>query len=175
MTSQDETRSESKDTGVATSALRLSADAEARIDDLQDRYPTKKATLLPVLWEIQNSEGWISTEWMEYAAERCDVTPSHVLSVVTFYTMFHERPVGKYHVQVCRNICCHMVGAPGLIEAVESRLGLKHGEVSEDGKFSLEHVECLAACSWGPVMQINRTMHENLTPETAVKILDGLE
>ncbi|MCA9320489.1 MAG: NAD(P)H-dependent oxidoreductase subunit E [Planctomycetes bacterium] len=155
--------------------LKLSKAAEARIDDLQARYPTKKATLLPLLWEIQNETGWVSPSWMEYAAKRCDVPPSHVLSVVSFYTMFHRKPVGRHHVQVCRNISCHLMGAPQLIAAVEDKLGLKNGGVSEDGAFSLEHVECLAGCSWAPVMQIGRTMHENLTPEQAVRILEELE
>ena len=160
---------------VPASELRLSDEAEARIDDLQARYPTRRATLLPVLWEIQNAHGWISPEWMEYAAMRCEVPPSHVLAVTTFYTMFHRKPAGRYHVQVCRNISCHIMGAPAIIEAVEKKLGLDNGGVSDDGKFSLEHVECLAGCSWAPVMQINRTLHENLTPDEAVRILEELE
>jgi NADH-quinone oxidoreductase E subunit len=160
---------------VAAAPLRLAAERETRIDDLQSRYPTKKATILPVLWEIQSEHGWISEPWMEYAAARCEVSPAHVLSVVTFYTMFHRRPAGRHHVQVCRNISCHIMGAPALIAAVEQKLGLANGGVSADGKFSLEHVECLAGCSWAPVMQINRTMHENLTPEAAVKVLESLE
>lgn len=160
---------------VDVASMKLAPEREARIDDMQARYPTKRATLLPVLWEIQEEHGWISPEWMHYAAARCGVTPSHVMSVVTFYTMYHARPAGRYHVQVCRNISCHIMGAPGLIAAVEKKLGLANGEVSKDGKFSLEHVECLAGCSWAPVMQINRTMHENLTPEKAVQVLESLE
>lgn len=159
----------------ASADLKLSSEREAYIDDLQGRYPTKKATLLPVLWEIQGERGWISQEWMHYAARRCEVTPSHVMSVVTFYTMYHRKPAGRYHVQVCRNISCHIMGARGVIDAVEKTLGLENGEVSEDGRFSLEHVECLAGCSWAPVMQINRTLHENLTPDQAAQILEELE
>lgn len=163
------------DPNVDPASMKLSREREAMIDDLQSRYPTKKATLLPVLWAIQEEHGWVSGAWMQYAAHRCDVTPSHVQAVATFYTMFHKRPAGKYHVQVCRNISCHIMGAPALIAAVEKKLGLENGQVSKDGKFSLEHVECLAGCSWAPVMQINRTMHENLTPEAAVKVLESLE
>lgn len=160
---------------VDPATLKLSKEKEAMIDDLLGRYPTKRAVLLPLLWAIQEENGWIAPEWMEYAARKCEVTASHVMSVVTFYTMFHKRPMGKYHVQVCRNISCHIMGAPKLIAAVEKKLGLKNGEVTADGKFSLEHVECLAGCSWAPVMQINRTMHENLTPEQALKVLESLE
>ena len=155
--------------------LRLEKEREARIDDLQSRYPTQKSTLLPVLWEIQEEHGWVAPEWMEYAAWRCDVAASHVMSVVTFYTMFHRSPPGRYHVQVCRNISCHIMGARDIIAAVEKKIGCGHGERTEDGKFSIEHVECLAGCSWAPVMQINRTLHENLDAASATRILDELE
>ncbi len=158
-----------------TADWKLSPEREAMIDDLQSRYPTKKSTLLPVLWAIQEQEGWISREWMAYAARRCDAALSHVLGVVSFYTMYHRKPVGKYHVQVCRNISCHIRGAPKIIAAVEEKLGLQNGGVSSCGKWSLEHVECLAGCSWAPVMQINRTLHENLGPDEALKILGELE
>ena len=157
------------------STLRLSKKREAKIDDLQGRYPTKKATLLPVLWEIQSEMGWVSELWMEYAAARCGVTASHVKGVVTFYTMYHQKPAGRHHIQVCRNISCHLMGGINIIERVEQELGLKNGEVSEDGRFSLEHVECLGGCSWAPVMQVNRTLHENLNPDSAADVLKGLE
>jgi len=158
-----------------TTPMKLSAEAEARIDDLQERYPTKVATLLHVLWEIQWQKTWISTEWMEYAAARCEVSRSHVLGVVSFYTMFHTRKPGRHHVQVCRNIVCHMTGGKEIRERLENKLGLKNGGVSENGKFSFEEVECMGACSWAPMMAINETYHENLTPEKAESILDGLE
>jgi len=155
--------------------LRLSEDAEARIDDLQRRYPDKRSTLLHVLWEVQRQEGWISQDWMEYAAARCGVSPSHVLGVVGFYTMFHMRPPGRHHVQVCRNISCHIMGARRVIERVREKLGLASGEVSADGRFSFEEVECMAACSWAPMMAVNGTYHENLTPDRAAEILEELE
>ena len=154
---------------------RLSDAAEARIDDLQRRYPTKVATLLHVLWEIQKQERWISQEWMEYAAARCDVALSHVLGVVSFYTMFHQKPPGKHHVQVCVNITCTMLGSEKIVECLEKKLGIGHGGRTADGKISLEHVECLGGCSWAPVMQINDTYHEQLTPESAEKIVTELE
>ncbi len=156
-------------------STRLSDEAEARIDDLQARYPTKKATLLHVLWEIQRAERWISLEWMEYAAARCDVASSHVLGVVGFYTMFHTRKPGRYHVQVCRNISCHIMGGSKILSCVKERLGIGNGEVSEDGVFSFEEVECMAGCSWAPMMAVNETYHENLTPEKTLEILEGLD
>lgn len=159
----------------APTKLRLASEAEARIDDLQRRYPTKAATLLHVLWEIQTQEAWISEDWMRYAGERCGVPFSKVMGVVSFYTMFHQKPPGKYHVEVCRNIACAMQGAFDVLHCVEKRLGVGHGEKTPDGKFSLEEVECLAGCSWAPAMRVNGRYHEQMTPEKALKLLDSLE
>ena len=158
----------------ASGVLRLAADVEKRLDDYARRYPTKQATILHVLWAIQEQEGWISQDWMHYAAERCGVPLSHVLGVVSFYTMFHQAPVGKHHVQVCRNITCTMLGAEELLACARKKLGIEHGGRTADGKFSLEEVECLAGCSWAPVVQVNRTYHENMTPEKLEKLLEGL-
>lgn len=155
--------------------LRLKPEAEARIDDLQRRYPTKAATLLHVLWEIQDQESWISRDWMGYAAERCGVPLSKVLGVVSFYTMFHQSPPGRFHVEVCRNITCAMLGAEEILRCVEKRLGVGHGERTADGKFSVEEVECLAGCSWAPAMRINGRYHEQMTPEKVLALLDSLE
>jgi NADH-quinone oxidoreductase E subunit len=160
---------------TAAGALRLAPDVEKRLDDLARRYPTKQATILHVLWAIQEQEGWISREWMHYAAERCGVPLSHVLGVVSFYTMFHQEPVGRHHVQVCRNITCTMLGAEDLLACARKKLGIAHGERTADGKFSLEEVECLAGCSWAPVVQVNRTYHENMTTEKLEKLLEGLK
>ncbi len=160
---------------AATTPLALKPEAEARLDDLQARYPTKAATLLHVLWEIQWQEGWISEAWMGYAAKRCGVPLSKVLGVVSFYTMFHTKPVGRFHVQVCRNICCHLMGAPKILEHVEKKLGLAHGEVSQDGKWSLEEVECMAACAWAPMMAVNETYHENMDTARIDTLLKGLD
>ncbi len=164
----------SPQTGAAPT-LKLKPAVEAHIDDLQKRYPTKAATLLHVLWAIQDQETWISRPWMEYAAARCDVALSKVLGVVSFYTMFHQQPPGRHHVQVCRNITCTMLGAEELLACTKKKLGIENGERTPDGKFSLEEVECLAGCSWAPVVQINRTYHENMTPEKLIKLLDSLE
>jgi NADH-quinone oxidoreductase E subunit len=160
---------------AATGKLRLSAEAEARIDDLQGRYPNKRATTRHVLWEVQNQNGWISTEWMAYVAERCEVPVSHIMSVVTFYTMFRSKPVGRHHIEVCRNISCHIMGARRIIDRVKEVTGLSNHEVSADGKLSFEEVECLAGCCWAPMMAINGAFHENLTPAKAEEILKGLE
>jgi NADH-quinone oxidoreductase subunit E len=161
-------------TPAAANRLRLKPDVEKRLDELAARYPTRKATILHVLWAIQEQEGWISQDWMGYAADRCGVPLSHVLGVVSFYTMFHQTPPGRHHVQVCRNLTCTMLGAEDLLACARKKLGIAHGERTADGKFSFEEVECLAGCSWAPVVQINRTYHENMTPEKLEKLLEGL-
>jgi NADH-quinone oxidoreductase E subunit len=154
--------------------LALAPEVEKRLDDLARRYPTRQATILHVLWAIQEQEGWISEEGMQYAAGRCAVPVSHVLGVVSFYTMFHRTPPGRHHVQVCRNLTCTMLGGEDLLACARRKLGIGHGERTADGKFSLEEVECLAGCSWAPVVQVNRTYHENMTPEKLEKLLEGL-
>lgn len=158
----------------ATSTLHLAAAAETRIDDLQQRYPTREATLLHVLWEIQWEHGWISQDWMQYAAQRCGVPASKVLGVVSFYTMYHQHPVGKYHVEVCRNITCHMLGARDIIAQVKAKLGLGEHEVSACGRWSFKEVECMGACSWAPMLTVNGAYHENLTAEKVDKLLGEL-
>jgi NADH-quinone oxidoreductase subunit E len=162
------------DATPAKGLLKLAPDVERRLDDLARRYPTRQSTILHVLWAIQEQEGWIPEEWMRYAAERCDVPLSHVLGVVSFYTMFHRAPVGRHHVQVCRNITCTMLGAEDLLACARRKLGIEHGGRTADGRYSLEEVECLAGCSWAPVVQVNRTYHENMTPEKLEALLEGL-
>lgn len=158
----------------ATTTLKLAPEREARIDDLQRRYPERRATLLHVLWEIQWQVGWIPEEWMLYAAARCGVPVSKVLGVVSFYTMFRRKPVGKFHIEVCRNITCHMLGARKIIEHVEKKFGVHEKEVSACGKWSFEEVECMGACSWAPMMTVNGAYHENLDLKKVDEILDGL-
>ncbi len=152
----------------------LAPEREARIDDLQGRYPTRRATLLPVLWEVQEERGFIDDAAMEYAAQRCGVPPAHVLSAVTFYTMYRRRPAGQHHLQICRNICCCIMGAEKIIDYVQTRLGIRPGAMTADGRFSLELVECLAGCSAAPVIQVNREYHENLDLEKVKSLLDSL-
>jgi NADH-quinone oxidoreductase subunit E len=159
---------------LPSAGLRLPPDVERRLDDLARRYPTRAATILHVLWAIQEREGWISEDGMRYAAERCDVPLSHVLGVVSFYTMFRRSPPGKHHVQVCRNITCTMLGAEDLLACAKRKLRIESGERTADGRFSLEEVECLAGCSWAPVVQVNRTYHENMTAQKLEELLDSL-
>lgn len=158
--------------GLETKKLRWSADRAKEIEALRKRYPTDHALLLPTLWMAQYDFGWVSPEAMELVAETCRTTPAHVFSLATFYTMFElERPVGR-HIQVCNNLSCALSGSESILARVEKKLGIRAGEATEDGKFRLSAVECLASCGTGPMMQVNTEYYENLTAEKVDALLD---
>jgi NADH-quinone oxidoreductase subunit E len=137
-------------------------------------YPTKRAAILPTFWLAQQEFGYLSTEVMEYIAKLLDLSPAYVGAVASFYTMFNKEPVGKFHVQVCTNLSCTLLGAEHILECVEKRLGIGLGQTTADQKFTLSEVECLGSCGTAPVAQINDDYHENLTPESVVRLLDDL-
>jgi NADH-quinone oxidoreductase E subunit len=142
------------------------------IEDLRKAYPTDHGILLPVLWLAQRDFGWISPEVMELVAETCGTTPAHVYSLATFYTMFElERPI-RYHIQVCTNLSCSLAGSESILAHLEKRLGIRAGESTEDGRFRLSKVECLASCGTGPMMQVNDAYYEKLTPEKVDALLE---
>ena len=144
------------------------------IELLKSRYPTKKALTLPVLWLAQDQFGWISPEVMTYVASLLELPVSHIYGVVTFYTMFNARPVGRYHVQVCTNVSCQLRGAEKLIAHVCERLNVARGETTSDKKFTVSEVECLGSCGTAPMMQVNDDYYENLSPEVLDEILAKL-
>jgi NADH-quinone oxidoreductase E subunit len=148
---------------------------EKQVDTIVARYPQKRAALLPVLWEVQKSKGWIDAEAEAWVAERLGTTPAHVHGAVTFYTMYKQRPMGKYHIQVCTTLSCMLRGSDELVDHLRKKLGIKEGEVTPDGKFSLVRVECLGSCGTAPMFQLNDDYHENLTLDGVDKLLDGLE
>ena len=139
--------------------------------ELQSRYGAPKATLLPVLWRIQEKMGWIDDNAMEEAAAICQVPKSHVQGVVSFYTMFFDKPMGRYHVQVCTNVSCMLCGGERLYDEVRKNLGIPNHGVTADGQFSLEEVECMGACGGAPMMAINETFYEKVTLSEASTIL----
>jgi NADH-quinone oxidoreductase subunit E/NADH dehydrogenase (ubiquinone) flavoprotein 2 len=141
---------------------------------LQTRYGTPKATLLPVLWRIQEKRGWIDDSAMEEAAAICQVPKSHVQGVVSFYTMFFDKPMGRYHVQVCTNVSCMLRGGEKLYDEVRANLGIPNHGVTGDGVFSLEEVECMGACGGAPMMAINETFYEKVTLDEATNILSDV-
>jgi len=138
------------------------------------RYPNRQAAVIPVLHLCQDQEGWISDDVMQWVAEQLHVPAAHVKGVVTFYTLFNQRPVGKHQVWVCRTLSCALRGSEQILHHCEKRLGIHPGETTSDGKVTLRTAECLAACGGGPMMQVDREYHENLTIAQVDRILDKL-
>ena len=153
----------------------LTPEREAKIDELLTRYPVRQSALMPVLWLVQDQFGWISMEAMRYVAIRIGITPEQVREVVTFYSMFNERPVGRYHLQVCCTSPCMIMGSDDIIGHIERRLGVTRGETTADGLFTVSQVECLGSCGTAPMLQVNRWKYnENLTAEKVDQLLDEL-
>jgi NADH-quinone oxidoreductase subunit E len=156
-------------------ALEFSTESEARIKHVLSEYYDKQAALLPVLYVAQDQFGHINAEICQLVAQRLELDRMHVESVASFYTMYYKQPIGRHHIQVCRTLSCAMAGSGRLVDYLSTKLGIKPGEVTPDGKFSLEAVECLAMCGSAPVMIINKTNHENLTNEKVDEILASLK
>ncbi len=150
-------------------------EAESReIDALLSRYPTKQAALLPVLWIVQERLGWIPREAVEIVADRLGLSPAFVDGVLTFYTMYNLEPIGKYDLQFCTSISCHLNGADELLEHCKRKLGVDVGGTTPDGKFTITEVECIAGCDRAPSMQVNDRYHEPMTPEKLDALLAEL-
>ena len=126
------------------------------------------------LWLAQEQFGHISEEVTEYVADLCGVTPIYVSGMASFYTMYNRKPVGKYHIQVCTNLSCCLVGSESIIDVISEKLGIGLGETTPDGLFTLSEVECLGSCGTAPMMQINNDYWEDLTIEKTIEILDRL-
>lgn len=152
----------------------LTPEREREFDDILSRYPNKMAATIPVLHLCQAQNGWISGDVIDFVAARLEVTTAHVKGVVTFYTIFNQHPVGKHTVYVCRTLSCALRGADDILHHCEKKLGIHVGETTKDGRITLRTAECLAACGQAPMMQVDKTYHENLTKGDVDRILDGL-
>jgi len=150
----------------------FAGERRAKLDTILARYPTKRAALLPALWLVQEARGWISDDAMVEVAEALELTAAYVKGVVTFYTMYHQHPVGTYFIQVCTTTPCNLCGAEGVVEAFLEHTGCKElGATSPDGKFTVIEVECLGACGFATPVMINDDFIESVTPETVPKVL----
>jgi len=146
-----------------------------RIEAARKKYPTALAAVMDTVYIAQEQNGYISDEVMSEIAAVLGIDKVNVLSVVTFYTMYHTKPMGKKHIQVCTNVSCMLRGGQEIYDMVCERYGLKHMGVSEDGKISIEEVECMGACGYAPMIAINEDFYENLTKEKVNEILDALQ
>ncbi len=147
-------------------------DTRARLDDLITRYPTKQAALLPALWMVQEARGWVSEEGMAEVAAMLDITPAYVKGVVTFYTMYHQHPVGKFFIQVCTTSPCNVCGAEDVVKAFLDKTGCGElGVTSDDGRYTVIEVECLGACGFATPVMVNGDFLESITPENVPDVL----
>ncbi len=152
----------------------LGPEFESKVNAVVERYPQPKAALLPILWLVQRTKGWVDLDAETWVASRLGVSPAHVHGVVSFYTMFKRRRMGKYHIQVCTTLSCMLRGSDDIVAHLEKRLGIGPGQTTADGRFSLVKVECLGSCGTAPMLQLNDDYHENLTIESLDRLLDGL-
>lgn len=152
----------------------VTPELRAEFDALCGRYPQRRAALLPILHRVQDVHGWISRAAMEEIADYLGIPPVEVQGVVSFYPMLRQEPAGRHIVSVCKNISCDLLGCRELLAAIQGRFGVKPGETSGGGAFTLFAAQCLGACGYGPMMDVDGTYHENLTPEAAVEILEKL-
>ncbi|MDK2970398.1 MAG: NADH-quinone oxidoreductase subunit [Candidatus Sumerlaeota bacterium] len=141
------------------------------IEKVAAKYPSRRSAMLPVLWMVQQQEGWISQEAMEEVAEVLGSTVAEVYEVVSFYTMFQQKPVGKTHLALCDTLACAVCGSMEAAEYLKTKYGIQKDKVTPDGRFSLEYVECIGACSIAPAMLVGEVLHGNLTPESLDRII----
>jgi NADH-quinone oxidoreductase E subunit len=153
----------------------FTGDRRSELDRILARYPSKQAALLPALWMVQDVHGWVSEAAMEEVAQCLAITPAYVKGVVSFYTMYHQHPVGRHFVQVCTTTPCNVCGAEDVVQAMLEHTGCGElGLTSADGKFTVIEVECLGACGFATPVMINNEFIESVTPESVPRILAEL-
>lgn len=148
---------------------------KAEIADILSRYPVRRSAVLPLLYMAQKEDGYVSEAAMKEIAGILRLTPPQVYEVVTFYTMLRVKPIGKFHIQVCKSLMCALVGSDALLGWLKTRLGIGPGETTPDVLFTISTVECLASCGTGPMMQINDDYYERITEGTLDRILADLK
>ncbi len=154
--------------------FKFTEDNIKRIEKSISKYPEKKAAVMDALYVAQEQNGYITNEVMEEIAKILEMPVSDVYGVATFYTMYHKKPVGKYHLQVCTNVSCMLKGGMELLKQLKDELGIEEGEVTSDGLFSIEEVECMGACGGAPMISANYDYYENLTPEKLRNLINDL-
>ncbi len=156
-------------------SFRFNEENEKYFQNLLKRYPNKQALTIPCLWIVQYQEGWVSLEAVEYIADITKQSAMDVYSVASFYTMFKLKPSGKHHIQLCKTLSCMLNGSEDLLEQLEKKLGIKSGEISKDGRFSIEEVECLGNCGHAPCLSLDGKYHDDLDEKKLDELIKGLE
>jgi NADH-quinone oxidoreductase subunit E len=155
-------------------ARELDGKTRAELEEIAARYPQARSGLLPMLHLVQSVQGRITPEAIEACADVLGITAAEVSGVATFYTMYKRKPVGDYHVGVCTNTLCAVMGGDLIFERLKEHLDVGNDETTEDGKITLEHLECNAACDYAPVMMVNWEFMDNMTPQSATQLVDDL-
>jgi NADH-quinone oxidoreductase subunit E len=177
MTFGDDARTDDADSGAAAAGAGagLSDDTRRQAAEVIARYPKPRSALLPLLHLVQSEQGYVSADGIAMCAELLDLTKAEVTAVSTFYSMYKRKPVGEYHVGVCTNTLCAVMGGDAILAALQEHTGVTtQNGVTPDGKVSLEHVECNAACDFAPVVMVNWEFFDNQTPESARSLVDAL-
>ncbi|PYS81523.1 MAG: NADH-quinone oxidoreductase subunit NuoE [Acidobacteria bacterium] len=144
---------------------KFSPEVESEIDRHLAKYPVMRSAILPLMFIVQRERGYLDPPGVSYLAQRLNLRITDIWEVATFYSMIYTKPVGKYHIQVCKTLSCKLLGADKITKYCSEKLGIKVGETTADGRFTLSLVECLGSCGTAPMFQINFDYHENLTPE----------
>jgi NADH-quinone oxidoreductase subunit E len=148
---------------------------EKAIEDLVSRYPVKEAALIPALHKVQDDLGWMPVEAMDWVADKLELPHVRVYGVTSYYTMFRREPTGRHRLEVCTNLSCSLMGAVHLCQHIGNKLGIKPGQTTADGGFTLTEVECLGSCGTAPVMIVDDVYYENLDPTKVDKLIAELE
>jgi len=164
----------SQPVNIGDEVATFSSEVEAEIDWHLAKYPVKRSAILPLMFIVQRERGYLDSLGVAYLAKRLSLRITDIWEVATFYSMLHTRPVGKYHIQICKTLSCKIMGEPKITDHICERLGIKPGETTADGRFTLSLVECLGSCGTAPMFQIGFDYHENLTTERVDQILDSL-
>ncbi|HZT58150.1 MAG TPA: NADH-quinone oxidoreductase subunit NuoE [Pyrinomonadaceae bacterium] len=160
---------------VPDRVAKFSPEVEAEIDRHLAKYPVKRSAILPLMFIVQRERGYLDPPGVAYLADRLGVRITDIWEVATFYSMINTEPVGKYHLQICKTLSCKIMGEPKITEHVCTRLGIKPGETTPDGRFSVSLVECLGSCGTAPMMQIGFDYYESLTTEKVDEIIEKCE
>jgi NADH-quinone oxidoreductase subunit E len=162
--------------GKGSCMFKLSDEGLKFVQKELKRYETKESAIIPALFKVQQEhEGWVPPEAIAYLSKAMDIPEARINEVFHFYTMFNKKPVGRYHVQVCTNVACCMAGTREILHDFLKEYHVQMDQVSSDGKFTFSHVECLGSCGTAPMLQINDKYYENLTPESAQRLLRELK
>ncbi|HUW77661.1 MAG TPA: NADH-quinone oxidoreductase subunit NuoE [Candidatus Nanopelagicaceae bacterium] len=155
--------------------MSLKETTSSQMDEIIARYPRSRSAIMPLLHLVQSAEGYVTPEGIELVAEKLDLTTAEVSAVATFYTQYKRRPVGDYHVGVCTNTLCAVMGGDAIFSGLKVHLGIGNDETIADGTVSLEHIECNAACDYAPVVMVNWEFYDNQTVESAKALVDSLQ